>query len=71
MLKAMIIDEENLDRCRKLLGVDNIATYLYESYWWIVWAPDESRAWTMPHAKFQNVYTVVGHAEDCLIIDRI
>jgi len=71
MLKAMIIDLENLDRCKKLLRVDNLATRLYETTNWLIWTGDEDRAWTLPHVVFRDRYTVVGHAEDCLIIDRI
>lgn len=69
MIKTMIIDPDNIDRCKALLRVDNIADRLIEKTNWILWVNDS--AWTLPHVVFKNRYTIVGHEEDCLIAERL
>lgn len=69
MIKAIVIDSENIERCKELLRVDNIADRLIEKTNWLLWVNDS--AWTLPHVVFRDRYTVIGHGDGHLIVERV
>lgn len=72
MLKAIVVDPENLYRCRELLNVHNIPQRAIEEPTWIVWGNEEwPEVRLLPHAIFRDRYTVVNHQDDYMVVEKI
>jgi hypothetical protein len=72
MIKAIVVDPDNVERCKELLHVAHIPQRALDEPTWIVWGNElwpEVRL--LPHAIFRDKYTIVGHDEEYMIAERI
>jgi hypothetical protein len=69
MMKAIVVDEENIELCKELLNVVRVPRRAIEEPTWIVWG---NELWPevklLPHAIFRDKYNVVGHEGDYIMI---
>lgn len=75
MICAMIISEDNLDECRRIMNIDQIPTHFVERQTWLIYRTNINgevcTGWTVPHAIFRNRYNVIETRSTCFVVERI
>lgn len=71
MYKTIIVDEENVDRCKEILEVRTVPDRWVEEATWLTWDPTGTYKSILPHAVFRANFVIVGHAEDSMIAERL
>lgn len=71
MYKTIIVDEENVDRCKEILGVPSIPERCVEEPTWLTWDTEGKYKSLLPHSVFRANFVVVGHSEDSMIAERL
>jgi hypothetical protein len=72
MLKALIVNSDNLEACKELLHVAHIPERALDEVTWIVWGDElwpEVRL--LPHIIFQDRYNVIGPDGDDYLVEPI
>lgn len=71
MYKTIIVDPENLDRCKEILAVRSIPERCVEEPTWLTWDPNGVYKSLLPHVVFRANFVVIGHSEDSMIAERL
>lgn len=71
MYKTIIVDDENIDRCKEILDVKTIPERCVEEPTWLTWDPESTYKSLLPHSVFRANFTVVGHCCDSMIAERL
>ena len=72
MLKAIVVDPENIERCRELLNVYHIPQRAIEEPTWLVWGSEDwPEVRLLPHAIFRDRYVILDHREDYMLVEKL
>lgn len=71
MYKTIIVDEENIDRCKEILEVRHIPEHCVDEPTWLTWDPDGTYKSILPHRVFRANFVVIGHCDDSMIAERL
>lgn len=72
MLNALIVGEDNIQTCKEVLDLVYIPSRWVEEPTWLIWGDGENQyKGVLPHVVFKDIYNVVGHSEQFMIVERI
>ena len=69
-LYALVITDENTEECCRLLDLKKIPDRLLKNNYWIVWR-NKGSARAIPHVVFRERYTIIGHQDEKILVERI